>query len=260
MSYSGSRPPTSASLRITPPSSSPPPSTAIGPTSGGVGKDECKSHDYLPISNTVGKVCLGEVTSNNQKMAVLIQNIFPNTAFKVGHYIGLWCEGPLAGGINIVSPSIVQIYCGEKPVAKSGGGAGTEALTALGNNKEANGVAFITHAVNGDIILSAPNGRIRILAKDIDLVASGTKSGNGFVTLNASQTLQLKGNRVETEAAEAVKLGCEREYGISVPGTYKIECGRLKIIEGADVSAAPSGQSGTVTALGTFKAIAKLIG
>jgi len=244
--------------RIPSPSSasSPPPT---GSTHTGTGSGEVKSNDYFPISNTVGRICLGEVTSNNQKMSILIQNIFPNPAFKVGHYIGLWCEGPLAGGINIVSPSIVQIYCGEKPVAKSGGGAGTEALTALGNNKEANGVAFITHAVNGDIILSAPNGRIRILAKDIDLVASGTKSGNGFVTLNASQTLQLKGNRVETEAAEAVKLGCEREYGISVPGTYKIECGRLKIIEGADVSAA-GGQSGTVTIPGTIKAIAKLIG
>lgn len=248
----------STSLRVPRPSSTPRATTATGPTHTGVGKGEVTSNDYLPISNTVGKIALGEVTKNNQKMAVLIQNIFPNTNFKLTNYIGLWCEGPLAGGINIVAPSIVQIYCGEKPVARSGGGSGAEALTALGSSKEANGVAFITHAVNGDIILSAPNGRIRLLAKDIDLVASGPKSGNGFVTLNASQTVQLKGNRVETEAAEAVKLGCEREYGISVPGTYKIECGRLKIIEGADVSAA-GGQSGTVTIPQTIKSIAKLI-
>lgn len=246
------------STRVPKPSTTARPTSTTGSTHTATGSGEVKSNDYLPISNTVGKIALGEVTENNQKMAVLIQNIFPNTAFKVANYIGLWAEGPLAGGINIVSPSTIQIYCGEKPVGKSGGGSGSEALTALGSSKESNGVAFVTHAVNGDIILSAPNGRIRLLAKDIDLVASGPKSGNGFVNLVASQTVQLKGNRVETEAAEAVKLGCEREYGISVPGTYKIECGRLKIIEGADVSPF-GGQSGTATIEQTVKTIAKLI-
>lgn len=249
------------STRVTRPSQTPSPTSQTGSTVATVNSNkegECKSDDYLPISNTVGKIAFGEVTGNNQKMAVLIQNIFPNTNFKIGHYIGLWCEGPLAGGINIVAPSIVQIYCGEKPVAKSGSGSGSEALTSLGSSKEANGVAFITHAVNGDIILSAPNGRIRLLAKDIDLVASGSKTGNGFVTLNASQTLQLKGNRVETEASEAVKVGCERQLGISVPGTYKIECGRLKVVEGADVSAV-GGQSGSLTITDAAKSLLKLV-
>lgn len=222
-------------------------------------KGEIKSQMRVPIGTPEGEIVFGHPVPNNAKMAVLIRNIFGTPTFKKAHYIGLYSEGPLAGGITMVAPSVFQIWCGEKPVSKSGGGSGTEALTAIGDSKESNGVAFVAHAENGDMILSAPNGRIRIMAKDIDLVTHGDKAGNGWISLSASGTVKVKGNRAEIDASEAVKMGCEREYGISVPGTYKLECGRFKVVEGADL-VPTTGQAGTTTPTQFLEGITKLLG
>jgi len=219
---------------------------------------EVKSYSRLPIGTPDGQIVFSEPMSNNTKMGVLIRNIFGTPAFKKAHYIGLIQEGPLAGGTTIVAPSVFQVYCGEKPATQSGGSSGAEALTAIGDPKESNGIAFVAYAENGDMILAAPRGRIRLMAQDIDLVTHGDKSGNGFISLAASGTVKMKGNRIEAEGADAIKFGTEREYGISVPGTYKIECGRLKVVEGAD-AALTSGQSGTLTATQYAQAVAKLI-
>ena len=150
------------------------------------------------------------------------------------------------------------MYCGEKPASPSGGGSGNAALTAIGDQKASNGIAFVAHAANGDMILSAPNGRIRIMAQDIDLVTHGNKAGNGWISMAASGTVKMKGNRVEAEGADAIKFGTEREYGITVPGLYKIECGRFKVVEGSDPS--PLGaQSGTLTPTQYAEGLVKLI-
>lgn len=220
---------------------------------------EIRSNIRVPIGTPEGEVVFGHPVPNNAKMAVLIRNIFGTPTFKKAHYIGLFSEGPLSGGVTVVAPSVFQVWCGEQPVSNSGGGSGAEALTAIGEQKESNGIAFVAHAENGDMILSAPRGRIRIMAQDIDLVTHGTKSGNGFITMAASGTCKIKGNRVETEAAEAVKFGTEREFGISVPGTYKLECGRFKVVEGADL-VPTTGQSGTTTVKQFLEGITKLIG
>lgn len=213
---------------------------------------EVRALCHLPIGTPEGKIDFGFPTSHNTKMAVMIRNIFGTPAFKKAHYIGLHMDGELAGGTTIVAPSIFQVYCGEKPVSKSGGAAG------LASQESSNGIAFVAHAENGDMILSAPKGRIRIMAQDIDLVTHGDKSGNGFISMSASGTVKMKGDRIEAEGADAVKFGTEREYGISVPGTYKIECGRLKIVEGADASPLGS-QSGTLTTQQYLEGVLKLI-
>lgn len=219
---------------------------------------EVRADAYSPIGTPEANIVFGYPAANNAKMAVLIRNIFGTPAFRQAHYIGLFSEGPLAGGTTIVAPSVFQVYCGEKPVSASGNASGAEALTAVGDQKSSNGISFVAHAANGDMILSAPNGRIRIMAQDIDLVTHGNKSGNGFISMAASGTVKIKGNRVETEGADAIKFGTEREYGISVPGTYRLECGRFKVVEGADASPL-GGQSGTLTAQQYAQSVVKLI-
>ena len=213
---------------------------------------EVRALSHLPIGTPEGRIDFGMPMKNNTKMAVLIRNIFGTPAFERAHYIGLVMEGPLAGGTIIRAPGAVQIICGEKPVSKSGGGSGS------GGSKESNGISFFTHAENGDIVLSAPKGRIRIQAQDIDLVTTGTKAGNGWISLAASGTCKIKANRVEAEGADAVKFGTERKYSIDVPGTYEINCGRLKVVEGAE-SSPISVQSGTSTPTKFIESLTKLV-
>ena len=108
-----------------------------------------KSVDFKRIGNTTGEVLFDQVDSQNNKQAVMIRRIFPNPGFRRSQYIGLQMSGVLNGSVNVSAPACYNVRCGEKPV---------------------NGIAGVTYAENGDLILFAPRGRIRIVAKDIDLI------------------------------------------------------------------------------------------
>ena len=111
-----------------------------------------KSVDFKRIGNTTGEVLFDQVDSQNNKQAVMIRRIFPNPGFRRSQYIGLQMSGALNGSINVSAPACYNVRCGEKPV---------------------DGIAGVTYAENGDLILFAPRGRIRIVAQDIDLIAEG---------------------------------------------------------------------------------------
>ena len=46
-------------------------------------------------------------------------------------------------------------------------------------------------AVSGDIILRAPQGKIRIEAQDIELVANGYNGRTGYIALDSNEKLIL---------------------------------------------------------------------
>ena len=57
--------------------------------------------------------------------------------------------------------------------------------------KPVDGVAGVTYAENGDLILFAPRGRIRIMARDIDLIAEGNGWETGFVNIHSNLMLDI---------------------------------------------------------------------
>lgn len=50
-------------------------------------------------------------------------------------------------------------------------------------------------AVNGDIILNAKNGRVRIYAENIDLIAKGADGKNGNINIEANQNVTIYGKQ-----------------------------------------------------------------
>ena len=52
-------------------------------------------------------------------------------------------------------------------------------------------------AVSGDIILRAPQGKIRIEAQDIELVANGYNGRTGYIALDSNEKLILKSKSVD---------------------------------------------------------------
>jgi hypothetical protein len=199
---------------------------------------ETKVSNYRPLGTDEGIIEFGDVMKNNAKMAVMIRRIFPST-FKTSQYIGLQMSGKLDGGIINSAPSVYTILCGEKPVADT---------------------AMFCRAENGDIILSAPKGRIRIMARDIDLIASGNGTDTGFVNLRANSAIDGEAPTVQMQAEDAVSLGSERDMNLNVPGEYKISCGNFKVVEAPDVSpiTSPLG-SGSNTPIQQLEGLVKLI-
>ena len=192
--------------------------------------------DYNRFGNTTGEVVLDTVDKRNNKMAVMIRRIFPST-FKRAQYIGLQMSGTLDGAINVSAPSVYNVRCGEKPV---------------------DGVSAITYAENGDIILFAPRGRIRILARDIDLISTGNGADTGFVNIHSNSAIDMRTGEVKMNATDRIGIAAETKVNLNSTGEVKVSSGGFKVVEAPDVAFNILG-SGTMTIVQFAEGLFKLI-
>ena len=156
--------------------------------------------DFQNWATVEGEVRMGDVMPNNSKMAVMIRRIFP-TQFKNSQYIGLQMGGELDGSVIVSAPRTFSVKCGESPVGQTGAKGGKDAT---------NGVASIISAENGDIVLHAPHGRIRIVAKDIDLVSTGDGTKTGYVNVSANGGMVGNVNNFKMECSGAASISGEK--------------------------------------------------
>tara|TARA_B100000287_G_scaffold397253_1_gene413634 strand:+ start:1394 stop:2014 length:621 start_codon:yes stop_codon:yes gene_type:complete len=170
--------------------------------------------DYNRFGNTTGEVVVDTVDKRNNKMAIMIRRIFPST-FKRAQYIGLQMSGTLDGAINVSAPSVYNVRCGEKPV---------------------DGVSAITYAENGDIILFAPRGRIRIMARDIDLISEGNGTTTGFVNVHSNSSIDMRTGELKINANDRIGMAAETKINLNTGGEVKVSAGDFKVVEGPDVS------------------------
>ena len=192
--------------------------------------------DYNRFGNTTGEVVLDTVDKRNNKMAVMIRRIFPST-FKRAQYIGLQMSGELDGAINVSAPSVYNVRCGEKPV---------------------DGVSAITYAENGDIILFAPRGRIRIMARDIDLISTGNGADTGFVNIHSNSAIDMRTGEMKMNATDRIGIAAETKVNLNSTGEVKISSGDFKVVEAPDVAFNILG-SGTMTIVQFAEGLFKLI-
>ena len=185
--------------------------------------------DYNRFGNTTGEVVLDTVDKRNNKMAVMIRRIFPST-FKRAQYIGLQMSGELDGAINV--------RCGEKPV---------------------DGVSAITYAENGDIILFAPRGRIRIMARDIDLISTGNGADTGFVNIHSNSAIDMRTGEMKMNASDRIGIAAETKVNLNSTGEVKVSAGDFKIVEAPDVAFFNLLGSGSLTLTQFGEGIFKLI-
>jgi len=201
-------------------------------------KGEQSVHTFNQVGNTEGKVYFGNVMKNNAKMAVMIRNIFNDSVTK-DHYIGLQMTGKLKNSTIERCPAVHQIICGEKPV---------------------DGVSFVAYAENGDMILGAPNGRIRIFAQDIDILATGNGRDTGWINIESNAAVNVNSTKVEATGTDSLTMSGERKLSLNSTGRTQVNCGGFKVIEGCDVSpvSSPLG-SGVNTLKQQLEGLKKLI-
>jgi len=193
------------------------------------------SWDYSRIGTTQGELTFGDVMLNGTKLAALIRNSNPSKPSD--HFMGLGSSGKFAGCTWNQCPGTYQIICGTTPV---------------------NNVAFVTYAENGDIIIGAPSGRIRMYAKDIDLIATGTDTKTGYVNVIANQGVELDaGSSINIQSKTNINIAAERQIQIASPGNIKLR-GPYSFFEDCDFAFGPT--VGTVTALQFVDGLKKLLG
>ena len=102
------------------------------------------------------------------------------------HHMTLEKAGQRKGHTIMNSPGDTVIKAGEKNV---------ESQTTI-----------YVEAVNGDIVLNARNGKIRMNAKDIELTASGESLNKGNVTITATENIKMESKKFLVNASNFYKI------------------------------------------------------
>ena len=199
--------------------------------------------DFQEWKTLEGQISMGDVMKNQSKMAVMIRRIFPSQ-FRNSQYIGLQMGGELDGSVIVSAPRTFSVKCGESPVGQTGGDGGKDAT---------NGVASIISAENGDIVLHAPHGRIRIVARDIDLVSTGDGTETGFINVSANGGMVGNVNEYKMEAKGACSMSGERGVDINSSGRIKMDCGTYKLTETPDIALTGGFESVLAGNMGPFQ-------
>ena len=201
-------------------------------------KGEVKTYRKNQFNTSEGGSYYGHSMANNAKMAVMLRRIFPSP-FKRAQYIALQQGGELDGSIICSAPKTFQIACGESP---------------------AQDVAGVWYAENGDIVIAAPRGRIRLSAMSIDLIATGTGTppeGTGYVSVNANTEFNVEAGNVVVNSDDNISLNSE-VMDTNVTGKCEYNVGSWKVIEGGDFFTLPG--QGNITFDQWAKTMAKVIG
>ena len=167
---------------------------------------ETKSFRKNQFNTTEGGLFFGHVMKNNAKMAVALRAIFPSK-WENGHYIGLQQTGKMRGSIINSAPAVYEIFCGESPV---------------------NGQAGVWLAQSGDIDIRAPQGKITLQARDIEILTTGGKK-TGNILLAASGKIHQTSDDAKVQSGDSVTI--QGDASIS-----QITTGKVETVSGGDVT------------------------
>jgi len=205
-------------------------------TSSAPVKGEAKTYKKNQFNTTEGGSFYGHTNQNNAKMAVQLRRIFPSP-FKRAQWLGLQQGGELDGSILCSAPSTFQIRCGEVPAS--------------------NEVAGVWYAENGDIVIGAPKGRIRIFAQSIDLISTGDGKETGWVNILANTEFNASAGEIKMESGGAFSVEADT-MDVNTSGKNEYNVGSFKVIEGGDFLTVPG--TGNITIEQHLTSLQKLVG
>ena len=151
-----------------------------------IGKNEKGSVWIGPIHKQ------GDVTS-----AVVLRNEQDRT-----HQLCLDIDGERPGSTTSTSPGKLQLSCGD-------------------NMKEAEDSCLI-EARNGNIIIKASNGKIRMEATDIEMVTTGEGETKGNVKITSSENIILNCKKLQTNSSVYTKLCSAGDFETAANGVMSI--------------------------------------
>jgi len=184
--------------------------------------------------NNEGGLFLSYVKENGAKCAAGLRRVFPNHGVRYPQSIELVESGPNEGAILCQTPGVFSINCGELP---------------SGATAEQAGVAGVWYAKNGDLILDAPHGTVRIIANNIELTSCGNPDkGKGNISLVASGTFRTSSDKVNINAGDVAVINGENQLGLISSNKLNMVAGTIKENVGSDIAS-------FVTSLGGNKTI-----
>jgi hypothetical protein len=123
-----------------------------------------------------------------------------------------------------------------------------------GDNVKSTGIeeniGVYIEAVDGDIVLNARNGRVRIIGENIDLIARGADGQNGNISIDANEKVIINASSVSINSKVSTRIVSEKR--VEMIGKAILNCyGGL--IDFADGSTKINGSKGGSTFEDFFK-------
>ena len=85
--------------------------------------------------------------------------------------------------------------------------------------------AIFYEAENGDIVLTAPHGNVKITAENIELIATGVNNKNGVISLTSNEKINLKSQMIDINSVVSTKIFSESTVDIIGKGILNVYAG-----------------------------------
>ena len=167
-------------------------------------------HPYF-VGTEHGRLSFGTIRKNNEISACMLQS-GPDGG---RHYITLDETGNKEEGMR----GSTKALCPGTLTVKSGKDIENYTVPSTEPN---NIPAIWCEAENGDIIIKASRGKIRIEAEDIVLNANGFDGKSGSITLDSNDKINLKSQIIDINASVSTKIFSDKTVEVIGKGLLNI--------------------------------------
>lgn len=122
-------------------------------------------------------------------------------AYNSLHYMTMDIDGPRAGWTLNRCPGPYEVLCASTNAGVVNADWNKDTLS-----KSWPGVGYFLLAENGDIVIRAPKGRVRISGLDVDIRADGPDNTRGTINLDSNQSVNIKTGTFDVIAQSGAKI------------------------------------------------------
>ena len=167
-------------------------------------------HPYY-IGTEHGRLSFGKIKKSNEISACMLQS-GPDGG---RHYITMDSTGNKEEGMR----GSTKAFCPGTLTVKTGKDIENYTPPSLKPN---NIPAIWCEAENGDIIIKASHGKIRLEAEDVIINANGFDGKSGTITLDSNDKINLKSQTIDINASVSTKVFSEKTVEVIGKGLLNI--------------------------------------
>ena len=172
------------------------------------------NHHPLYSGNSHGRISFGSYREANELSGVLLQS--GRDAGR--HYFVMQNTGDSDNG----SKGSTRTICPGTFTVKAGKDIVNYTIPSTTPNKIP---AIFYEAENGDIILTAPRGKVKIAAEDIELIATGFDGKAGVISLTSNEKITLDSQMIDVQSKVSTKIFSESTVNIIGKGILDVYAG-----------------------------------
>ena len=168
-------------------------------------------HPYV-AGTEHGTLSFGKVNAEANEISACLLESGPDGG---RHYVEMQETGSKEdgskGSTNIVCPGTLTALTGKDIVNYPSG-----------SNTPRDIPAIFYEAENGDIVLTAPRGKIKIAAEAIEIIAKGSDGRTGVININADDKILLDAQTIDLQSKVSTKIFSEKTVDMIGKGIMNV--------------------------------------